>query len=324
MPILNLARRAIFDKGTMQTLDRSRKRINRKFLKIEEVVGHGFFGNVFKGQLTSCSEQRIVAIKTIKSQPSGEILINAAKSLLAEAAIMIDIDHKNVMHLIGVAVFNNMPNIVLPFMANGDLFSYLREESNVLKQSQLIGFAIDIAEGMSYLSQQRITHRDLAARNCMLDDNLVVKVSDFGLSRDVLHRNYYRSIDDAHLPLKWMAPESMSDNFFDTKTDCWSYGVTLWEIMSRGQEPYAGVINLLLHLKQGYRLEARASCPTQIRDLMYECWNVNRVMRPQFNMIAIKLRDIQEALREVDILVLNHSQLVYSHVFHSELHSEEL
>ena len=301
----------IFDKDTMRTLNQSKKYINQKFLKREEVIGQGFFGKVYKGQLTTCFDQNLVAIKTVKQQ-SGESLVNAAKALLAEATIMIDIDHKNVMNLIGVAAFENKPHIVIPFMVNGDLLSFLRNDTKELKQSQLIAFAIDIAEGMFYLSQQRITHRDLATRNCMLDDKLVVKVSDFGLSRDVYHRNYYRSTQDAHLPLKWMAPESITEQIFDTKTDCWSFGVTLWEIMTRGQEPYAGVVQILSHLQQGNRLEPRDSCPPQICDLMNDCWNEYRVMRPRFNMIASELGDIQEYHRADDPIVLTNTQLINS------------
>ena len=87
--------------------------------------------------------------------------------------------------------------------------------------------------GMEYLESQKCVHRDLAARNCMLDEHRNVKKAYFGLSRDVCERKYYRSASESELPMKWMAPESLENGTYSSKTDIWSYGLTVWEIMTR-------------------------------------------------------------------------------------------
>lgn len=147
---------------------------------------------------------------------------------------MKEFEHPRVIHLIGVAFEDNgSPLVVTPFMAKGDLLAYLRDDSMNPTVSDLITFGIEIAEGMEYLAAQKFVHRDLAARNCLLDADKHVKIADFGLSRDVYEKDYYRPDEKGLLPIKWMAPESLEASTFTTKSDVWSYGVVLWELLSR-------------------------------------------------------------------------------------------
>lgn len=141
------------------------------------------------------------------------------------------------------------PYLITPYMVHGDIKTYLREvrkeaiSNNVLPQGltedMLIKMSLDVANGMEFLTHKRYVHRDLAARNCMLDSNMTVKVSDFGLSREIYISDYYRH-KGGKVPAKWMAPESLIDGVFDEKTDVWAYGVTIWEIFSLGRNPYPG------------------------------------------------------------------------------------
>lgn len=132
---------------------------------------------------------------------------------------MQDLKHENILEMLGVCFDDRVPMLVLPFMKNGDLLAYLRSENNSPTNQDLLRFAIDIGNGMAYLSSQRFVHRDLAARNCMLYDNLRIKVADFGLTRDVYERNYYRPSKQQEMPIRWMSIEAIELERFTTKSD---------------------------------------------------------------------------------------------------------
>jgi serine/threonine protein kinase len=148
---------------------------------------------------------------------------------------------------------------------------------------------------MEYLSDQRYVHRDLAARNCLLDSNLCVKIADFGLSRDIYEKDYYTDKNmKRRLPIKWMSPESLEARIFNTKTDVWSYGVLVWELITRGMTPYPHVDNvyILYHLKQGYRLTKPQYCPESIYTILLKCWSLNPRSRPSFSKLNDHLQRI--------------------------------
>ena len=209
---------------------------------------------------------------------------------------MRDFDHNNVLPLIGLSFKKNgEPLVIIPFMQNGELLSYLCNEQNDLRVSHLLRFGLDVAKGMQYLSTKKFVHRDLAARNCLLDENLTVKIADFGLSRDVYQNDYYKPGNrSGQIPIKWMAPESIRGERQSYKSDVWSFGVLLWEIMTRGMIPYAAVNNyeILSHIESGNRLEKPAACPLSVYQLMQQCWQVERHLRPSFRDVVEKLNNV--------------------------------
>jgi serine/threonine protein kinase len=257
-----------------------------------------------------------------KSLRNGSFDRKAANSFIREALRMKNLEHPNVMTLIGICWGKKVdddtsglmgcgPLIVLPYTEMGDLRGYIRSKRrlacgsissylNILSDSSdevleakeipvpvdlLLKFGYQIGKGMDYISQQGIVHRDLAARNCMLTWDMKVKVSDFGLAR-ALHdgRTYYRMGDECPLPVRWMAIESISDLVFSTESDIWSYGVTLWELFSLCTMPYAGMSNqeVMAYVQKGSRLEKPDICPQDIYDIMQSCWMVDVTERPKF------------------------------------------
>lgn len=131
-------------------------------------------------------------------------------------------------------------------------------------QSHLQKWAKEIAQGMAFLSKHKIIHGDLAIRNILLDSNRNAKIADFGLSRKTY---YYTSLEvqleqTTKVPWKWMAPEALVDMKLSSKSDVWSFGVTLWEIFSLGAEPYGGLQwnpQFVHMLSSGVRLD----CPQE-------------------------------------------------------------
>ncbi len=159
---------------------------------------------------------------------------------------------------------------------------------------------------MDYLSKQRYVHRDLAARNCLLDSSLFVKIADFGLSRDIYEKDYYRiGPNVCKLPIKWMSPESIQNKIFNTETDIWSYGVLVWELFTRGMIPYSNIENkfLFYHLENGNRLPKPQSCPVSIYVILLKCWSKSPKSRPDFATLSERIEYIINSLPEERSLI---------------------
>ncbi|KGL75334.1 Vascular endothelial growth factor receptor 1, partial [Tinamus guttatus] len=167
-----------------------------------------------------------------------------------------------------------------------------------LTMEDLISYSFQVARGMEFLSSRKCIHRDLAARNILLSENNVVKICDFGLARDIYKNPDYVRKGDARLPLKWMAPESIFDKIYNTKSDVWSYGVLLWEIFSLGASPYPGVQideDFCSRLKEGTRMRAPEQATEEIYQIMLDCWRSDPNDRPRFSELVTKLGDLLQA-----------------------------
>ncbi|CDW56571.1 Pkinase Tyr domain containing protein [Trichuris trichiura] len=268
--------------------------ILRNCISIKRELGHGAFGEVYEGLAYNLpkfgSKTLPVAVKTLRpNSPASEKI-----RFIKEAILMSRFDHPNVVALRGVC-FETEPHwIILELMEAGDLLKYLRSVMpSQVSLKDLLSISTDVACGCTYLESIRHVHRDIAARNCLITSRnpsmRVVKIGDFGLTRDLYEEDYYRVEGQGLLPVRWMAPESMIDGIFTTKSDVWSFGVLLWEVVTLGRQPYAGRSNweVLNHVRIGGRLERPDSCPQEMYefDIMMACWSFEANDRPTFDVL---------------------------------------
>ncbi|XP_028446914.1 ephrin type-A receptor 6 [Perca flavescens] len=269
-----------------QAIHEFTKEIDPSRIRIERVIGAGEFGEVCSGRLRTPGKKEIaVAIKTLK----GGYVERQRRDFLREASIMGQFDHPNIIRLEGVVTKSRPVMIVVEYVENGSLDSFLRQHDGHFTVIQLVGMLRGIASGMKYLSDMGYVHRDLAARNILVNSNLVCKVSDFGLSRvleDDPEAAY--TTTGGKIPIRWTAPEAISYRKFSSASDAWSYGIVMWEVMSYGERPYWEMSNqdVILSIEEGYRLPAPMGCPVALHQLMLHCWQKERSHRPKFTDVV--------------------------------------
>ncbi|XP_067683661.1 hepatocyte growth factor receptor-like [Haliotis asinina] len=273
----------------MQRIEQNKVIVDFSRLQLGATIGSGNFGCVYEGLLhTDANDEDRVEKVAIKSMQDNNQNMDLA-SFVEEALVMKSFDHENVLRLLGISVNESQqPMVILPFMSNGDLMSYVSKDTKEVRVFDILRWGVDIAEGMNYLSSLKLVHRDLAARNCMLDDNLHVKVADFGLCRDIYEKGYYSSDNKKKLPIRWMAPESMERGSYSSKSDVWSLGVVLWEMLTRGSVPYPGVEgwDIGRYLQYGRRLQQPWFCSNELYSLMLEIWSQDPAQRPTFSEVS--------------------------------------
>ncbi|XP_048480663.1 tyrosine-protein kinase transmembrane receptor Ror [Plutella xylostella] len=266
-------------------------------IKFLEELGEGAFGKVYKGALKMNGETQYVAVKALKENASAK----TQSDFRREIDLISELRHDNIVCIVGVALREEPLCMLFEFMARGDLHEFLMGRAppagKGLPALRLLNISYNIAAGMHYLASHHYVHRDLAARNCLVSDDFVVKISDFGLSRDIYSSDYYRVQSKSLLPVRWMPPESILYGKFTTESDIWSYGVVLWEIYSYGLQPYYGYSNqeVISMVRGGELLAPPAACPRAVYALMRECWGHAPPRRPKFDEIVARLQSWIEA-----------------------------
>ncbi|XP_055543451.1 tyrosine-protein kinase Fer isoform X2 [Wyeomyia smithii] len=243
-------------------------------------IGRGNFGDVYKAKLKS-SKNTLVAVKTCRMTLPEE----QKRKFLQEGRILKQYDHPNIVKLIGICVQKQPIMIVMELVSGGSLLMFLRKNAATLTQKQLMAMCRDAAAGMRYLESKNCIHRDLAARNCLIGNENIVKISDFGMSRE--EEEYIVSGGMKQIPIKWTAPEALNFGKYTSLCDVWSYGILVWEIFSRGDTPYSGLSNSRARerIDEGYRMPAPENTPPEMYRLMLKCWSYEPENRPHFDEI---------------------------------------
>lgn len=261
--------------------------VPRESVEILEELGLGNFGMVYRGYFDKTIP---VAIKTISSTANQR----EKNEFLNEASVMKNFSTYHIIKLLGVVSIDSPPFVVMELMENGDLKTYLRgirDTHLVPNPCRMLRMAAEIADGMAYLESKKFVHRDLAARNCMVAKDLVCKIGDFGMARDVYETDYYKIGRKGLLPIRWMAPENLSDGVFTSDSDVWSYGVVLYEILTLAEMPYQGFSNeeVLSHVLHKGTLTAPRGCPENMQKIMEKCFKWRPNDRPTFMEIVTEL-----------------------------------
>lgn len=276
-------------------------------------LGQGAFGRVFQAKapgLVPEEEFTLVAVKMLKDEASHDLQLDFER----EACLLAEFDHPNIVKLLGVCAIGRPMCLLFEFMGKGDLNEYLRACSTApnfppvseyredlrllatpLGDLDLLHIARQIASGMVYLSDRKFVHRDLATRNCLINDDMVVKIADFGLSHKIYLQDYYKGDEHDAIPVRWMPLESILYNKYTLESDVWAYGVCLWEIFSFALQPYFGMTHeeVVRFLKDGNVLACPDNTPRCVYDLMKQCWNHHPSDRPNFRVIYQAIDNIQ-------------------------------
>ncbi|CAG7733213.1 unnamed protein product [Allacma fusca] len=275
-------------------------------ITLGRMIGQGCYGAVYMGELIrSDGSPEHVAVKMMKDSLEEK----EQEEFQREYQILQSLNHPNIVEVKGV-VYDPSLLLIMEFLPMGSLLDYFRMFHTKPNLRQLMKFAKDICDGMDYLVSYNLVHRDLAARNILVASDDLVKISDFGLARFTdKDDNCYKLRTDRKLPVKWYPPESLHDWKFSEKSDIWSYGVTLYEIFSYGQEPnLPGVSNnesgdvketdelqeIVKLLSSGVRLPCPEHCPNNVyKQLMLPCWEMNPQDRPSFSKLLGEIRDVE-------------------------------
>ena len=307
----------------------------RDKLQFKEKIGVGQFGEVHICEASGLDEiyssighyisggrpdTGLVAVKVLRA----EMHDMKETEFIKEVNVMDRLKHENVVRLLGVC--HDEPKLmVVEYMENGDLNMFLQGHipyqgpqnvrvsqipSNVLLLDTLLYMSTQIAAGMEYLHSEGFVHRDLATRNCLVGPAYQVKIADFGMSRHLYSKQYYRIEGKAVLPIRWMAPECLYYGTFSPKTDVWSFGVTLWEILTfAGKAPYhertdeqviENACQVVLEERMHYPIMTKPDyCPGEIYTIMAKCWRKNPDSRPTMKDIYNFFKDNVESSEEI-------------------------
>ncbi|XP_043824287.1 ephrin type-B receptor 6 isoform X1 [Dromiciops gliroides] len=260
------------------------REVDPAYVKIEEVIGPGSFGEVCRGWLQPRGRrEQAVAIHTLWA--SG--VESQRGAFLGRAAVLGQFHHPNVLRLEGVVTKSQPLMVLTELMENGPLDSFLRQQEGQFSNLQLVAMQRGVAAAMQYLSSCGFVHRALTAQSVLVNGHLVCKVARLSHG----HSDLSPSSQGSQPPLRWAAPEVLTQGKFTTASDVWSFGILMWEVMSYGERPYWDMSDqeVLNAIEQEFRLPPPPGCPNGLHLLMLDTWQQDSAQRPHFDQLVAAL-----------------------------------
>ena len=248
--------------------------IERKSITLIKKLGDGTNGGVWEGLWNQTTP---VAVRVC------EVNSTDVQKLQGEIQMWKKFQHEKIVRFYAVCTVGEPIYIVTEFMKNGNLLDYLqRGEGRHMKLPQLIDVAAQVVSGMTYLEEQHYTHRNLAARTILIGEANVAKI-ELPVQRN----------EATYLPNKWTAPEAALHNKFSIKSDVWSFGIFLFELVTHGRVPYPGMTDgeVLSKVEGGYCMPPPPGCPDTLYQMMMNCWKQDPEERPLFEYLKYHLED---------------------------------
>eukprot|EP01118_Nematostelium_gracile_P007130 TRINITY_DN2304_c0_g1_i1.p1 TRINITY_DN2304_c0_g1~~TRINITY_DN2304_c0_g1_i1.p1 ORF type:complete len:531 (-),score=133.00 TRINITY_DN2304_c0_g1_i1:70-1662(-) len=249
---------------------------------LEGELGRGAYGIVYKGKWRNQN----VAVKKFLDQITDE----QKQEFIAECELIANIrPHENVIQLLGIST--EPYSIVVKYYEEGSLYNYI-EKGNPLPEKEIISLLKGIAAGVSHIHSEKMVHRDLACRNILLSrskNGLNAVIADFGFTRKLTAGNSGTTRSTVG-PVRWMAPESLRDQIYSYKSDVFSFGVIMWEMVAR-KLPWGEMdqVKVILAVLDGKTLEIPEKTPSELATLMKSCWRTNPEDRPTAQGLFDKL-----------------------------------
>ncbi|XP_074647148.1 uncharacterized protein LOC141903094 [Tubulanus polymorphus] len=311
-----IARSASQNLGT-EELSAKEKQFPRSQIQFIKELGSGWFGRVLQAEA-----QRIV-MGMRKSKVAIKMLEPTATQdeqyrFMMDNIPYRELDHQNLMRILGVCTENVPYLIIMEYFPLGDLKAFLLKRKNEINsfniRGTLLKYSCDLAAGLYCLHQHNFIHHDFALRNCMVSIDMSIKIGDYGISEETYKDDYHFSLGNP-IPLRWCAPESIHSNLgqiymnkIDKKANVWSFGVALWEMVHFGKLPYDNISDS--DLIQKILSKERFILPSPVglvkhKEKLYEvmltCWTEEPANRKSLSEIHELLKQLKQSQEDADV-----------------------
>eukprot|EP00051_Salpingoeca_urceolata_P021386 m.334896 g.334896 ORF g.334896 m.334896 type:complete len:2339 (-) comp19788_c0_seq2:77-7093(-) len=276
--------------------------IPRESIAFVRTIGSGNFGTVDEAKLQSNQAVLTTAVKRLTKEADVE----EQENFLFEARLMSTLEHHAIVQVVGVCSRERPFWLCLEYVQNGDLKDYIKKCNPAVQTpkqdvglTEILACSRIICDALVYLKTRRVVHRDLAARNVLVGESLYdVKLADFGMSRALDEADYYKKTSNDRVPVKWLAPESMSSKKYSFQSDVWSFGVLVWEVLTYGESPYPKLtaVETALAVATGYRLSKPKVCPMSLYKTLRKMWEFDPERRLPIEQVLVQFKAEEDLL----------------------------